>query len=190
MAWTAPRTWVVGETLTAALLNAHLRDNLDVLYTSHPVVRAGCGYDASSATASMNADGGEFDFHERLMLDVATADDEGTVQIRTVIAYQLSALNTATSVTARAQAFVEAATASTGSYNTNIGIYTATALTGGSLTTGFKSADSGWVAASSLVTNISAYGIAVLRPRWRIDYVTGAGPSIFHYTVSYFARVA
>lgn len=28
MAWTAPRTWVTGEVVTAALLNAHLRDNL------------------------------------------------------------------------------------------------------------------------------------------------------------------
>lgn len=28
MAWTTPRTWVTGETVTAALLNAHLRDNL------------------------------------------------------------------------------------------------------------------------------------------------------------------
>jgi hypothetical protein len=28
MAWTAPRTWVSGETLTAALLNTHLRDNI------------------------------------------------------------------------------------------------------------------------------------------------------------------
>jgi hypothetical protein len=31
MAWTAPRTWVAGETLTAALLNTHLRDNLKAL---------------------------------------------------------------------------------------------------------------------------------------------------------------
>lgn len=28
MSWTAPRTWVAGETVTAALLNTHLRDNL------------------------------------------------------------------------------------------------------------------------------------------------------------------
>ena len=28
MAWTAPRTWVAGEIVTAALMNAHLRDNL------------------------------------------------------------------------------------------------------------------------------------------------------------------
>ena len=28
MSWTAPRTWVTGEIVTAALLNTHLRDNL------------------------------------------------------------------------------------------------------------------------------------------------------------------
>jgi hypothetical protein len=28
MAWTAPKTWVVGEAVTAADLNAHIRDNL------------------------------------------------------------------------------------------------------------------------------------------------------------------
>ena len=28
MAWTAPRTWVTGETVTAALMNAHIKDNL------------------------------------------------------------------------------------------------------------------------------------------------------------------
>lgn len=28
MAWTAPRTWTTGELVTAALMNAHLRDNL------------------------------------------------------------------------------------------------------------------------------------------------------------------
>ncbi len=27
MAWTAPRTWVTGETVTAALMNAHIKDN-------------------------------------------------------------------------------------------------------------------------------------------------------------------
>jgi hypothetical protein len=31
MAWTTPRTWVTGELVTAALLNAHLRDNLNAL---------------------------------------------------------------------------------------------------------------------------------------------------------------
>ncbi len=31
MAWTTPRTWVAGETPTAAQFNAHVRDNLDAL---------------------------------------------------------------------------------------------------------------------------------------------------------------
>lgn len=31
MAWTAPRTWVDGETVTATLLNTHLRDNLKAI---------------------------------------------------------------------------------------------------------------------------------------------------------------
>lgn len=31
MAWTSPRTWVAGETVTAALLNTHLRDNLKAI---------------------------------------------------------------------------------------------------------------------------------------------------------------
>ena len=31
MAWTSPRTWVAGEIVTAALLNTHVRDNLNDL---------------------------------------------------------------------------------------------------------------------------------------------------------------
>lgn len=31
MAWTLPRTWVAGEVVTAALLNTHLRDNLNAV---------------------------------------------------------------------------------------------------------------------------------------------------------------
>ena len=27
MAWTAPRTWVTGEIVTAAIMNSHVRDN-------------------------------------------------------------------------------------------------------------------------------------------------------------------
>jgi hypothetical protein len=30
MAWTDPRTWVVGEVVTASLMNTHVRDNLDI----------------------------------------------------------------------------------------------------------------------------------------------------------------
>ena len=31
MAWTSPRTWVTGETVTSSLLNTHVRDNLNAL---------------------------------------------------------------------------------------------------------------------------------------------------------------
>jgi hypothetical protein len=31
MTWTAPRTWVAGETVTAAIMNTHVRDNLNAL---------------------------------------------------------------------------------------------------------------------------------------------------------------
>jgi hypothetical protein len=33
VAWTTPRTWVAGELVTAALLNTHLRDNLNAVTT-------------------------------------------------------------------------------------------------------------------------------------------------------------
>ena len=31
MAWTTPRTWVAGETVTASLMNTHVRDNLNAI---------------------------------------------------------------------------------------------------------------------------------------------------------------
>lgn len=39
MAWTTPKTWAANAVLTAAELNAHVRDNLDYLY-DRPSVRA------------------------------------------------------------------------------------------------------------------------------------------------------
>ncbi len=35
MAWTTPRTWIVGEVPTAALMNTHVRDNLSFLGVTH-----------------------------------------------------------------------------------------------------------------------------------------------------------
>ena len=40
MAWTSPRTWTVGETLTAANMNTHVRDNLNWLANDRPRCRA------------------------------------------------------------------------------------------------------------------------------------------------------
>lgn len=41
MSWTAPRTWNPGETVTAALMNAHIRDNLNALRARGMVVQIG-----------------------------------------------------------------------------------------------------------------------------------------------------
>lgn len=63
MAWTAPRTWVVGEILTASALNTHLRDNL--LETAvAKVTTAGDIVQATAANAlarlGMSGAGGKF----------------------------------------------------------------------------------------------------------------------------------
>jgi len=34
MAWTAPRTWVAGEVVTASVMNTHINDNLDAIHTT------------------------------------------------------------------------------------------------------------------------------------------------------------
>lgn len=47
MAWTTPRTWVVGEIVTAALLNTHLRDNLNAI-GQHVKIRKGTKEDVTS----------------------------------------------------------------------------------------------------------------------------------------------
>lgn len=35
MGWTAPRTWVTGELITEAMMNAHIRDNFNYLFGSN-----------------------------------------------------------------------------------------------------------------------------------------------------------
>ena len=56
MAWTAPRTWVAGELVTAALLNTHLRDNLLVLREREVWFSAAAGNIAvGSGTHRINA---------------------------------------------------------------------------------------------------------------------------------------
>ena len=44
MAWTGPRTWVVGELVDAAILNAHIRDNWTA-WSTH--VHGGSGGDGA-----------------------------------------------------------------------------------------------------------------------------------------------
>lgn len=54
MAWTAPRTWVAGEVVTAALMNTHVRDNLKAFgdpWTSYTPVLSSNGTQPATSTA-------------------------------------------------------------------------------------------------------------------------------------------
>lgn len=58
MTWTFPKTWFAGERVTAALLNTHLRDNLNALHVRPKAVYSNnaCSYSTSSASM-VNVDG-------------------------------------------------------------------------------------------------------------------------------------
>lgn len=65
MAWTTPRTWVTSELVTAALMNTHLRDNLNFLTTNTPnlavasITQTASPYTAASAIVILgNTSGG------------------------------------------------------------------------------------------------------------------------------------
>lgn len=51
MAWTAPRTWVTGELVTASLMNTHVRDNLNYLKSQTDAM---LGYALQLATATQD----------------------------------------------------------------------------------------------------------------------------------------
>jgi len=56
MAWTSPRTWVAGELVTAALMNAHVRDNLIALKDPPTEFDPGVGVSDYSTTSSSMVD--------------------------------------------------------------------------------------------------------------------------------------
>lgn len=53
MAWSSPRTWIAGETVTASLMNAHVRDNFNVVSTSF--VKGGAWESASGLSTATHA---------------------------------------------------------------------------------------------------------------------------------------
>ena len=57
MAWTAPRTWVPGELVTAALLNVHLRNNLLATLAAIVTTAGDIGYATAANTLSRLAIG-------------------------------------------------------------------------------------------------------------------------------------
>jgi len=74
MVWTDPKTFTVGELLTAADLNTYVRDNLDFLYRK-PIVTVRLTSTQSVASASDHAvqwDEAEWDYADTAMWDVGT----------------------------------------------------------------------------------------------------------------------
>ena len=68
--WTTPRTWAVGELVTAALMNAHVRDNMDWLKTpisasatwsSNFTTTSTTPVDITGATVTLTTNGGGVD---------------------------------------------------------------------------------------------------------------------------------
>ena len=74
MTWTDPKTFTVGELLTAADLNTYVRDNLDFLYRK-PIVTVRLTSTQSVANASDHVvqwDEAEWDYADTAMWDVGT----------------------------------------------------------------------------------------------------------------------
>lgn len=57
MAWTTPRTWVVGDIVTAAMMNANVRDNTQALsdYNASQIVAVAAGTKSIGATYTITA---------------------------------------------------------------------------------------------------------------------------------------
>lgn len=71
VAWTAPRTWVAGETVTAAMLNAQVRDNLKAItdpWTAYTPTIGGWTLGASTLTGRYMQVGKTVDVSVRLVL--------------------------------------------------------------------------------------------------------------------------
>lgn len=77
--WTDPRTWVTGDTVTASLLNTHIRDNLSWLKTplesgritwaSDFTTSSTSFVDLTSATTTLTTKGGGLDVFLRVGVD-------------------------------------------------------------------------------------------------------------------------
>jgi hypothetical protein len=72
MAWTTPRTWVVGEVVTAALMNTHVRDDFLALFPDHATTLSGSPYHNKFALL-WDSDTAPTWWWEFRYLDVATA---------------------------------------------------------------------------------------------------------------------
>ncbi len=67
MAWTSPRTWTTGELVTAAIMNTHVRDNLNALFSPPS--------DSSTLTTNISTTNTSFENATGLTATLTTAGD-------------------------------------------------------------------------------------------------------------------
>jgi hypothetical protein len=79
MAWTNPRTWVTSEVVTAAMLNTHVRDNLNTLRAHH-----GCSLYKSADQSVANGANDVVTFNSELY-DTDTLHDTATNNSRITV---------------------------------------------------------------------------------------------------------
>lgn len=74
MAWTAPKTWIPGETVDAAGMNLHVRDNLDWLYANIPSGLVSPDYCVAERVASQSISNGTW---TQISFDTQREDSNG-----------------------------------------------------------------------------------------------------------------
>ena len=67
MAWTTPRTWTTGELVTAAIMNKHIRDNLNALFSP--------ATDVATITTDITTTNTSFEDATGLSVTLTTAGD-------------------------------------------------------------------------------------------------------------------
>lgn len=90
--WTTPRTWVAGELVTAALMNTHIRDNMDWLKTpiaasatwsSNFTTTSASAVDITSATVTLTTNGGGVDVS--VLFDTSSSAGAATASFYVVL---------------------------------------------------------------------------------------------------------
>jgi len=89
--WTGPKSWSTSELLTAALLNTHLRDNLDwlktpstsgkITFASDFTYAANVYTDITGVTSTFTSYGGGFDVYFRFTILVNTLNQSATFKL-------------------------------------------------------------------------------------------------------------
>lgn len=176
MAWTTP---AAGAIITSA--------NSKILYDSDAYTRTGSAFWSTVATFGAVSAAGTPEVATFCYTDALAA--YGTVQARVSLIYNLTVLGACTSLTPRVYLNVNMAALSLASIGVNREIQTGTALTGGTLTTGWKQIDTGWVSLASLTTDLSGYGITSGSLRYHFTAVTG-NPTIVNAFAYMHFRVA